>query len=186
MNQRSMFKKLFFALAIILVVLPFVVTFSAVLTGFFNKIGWYVALQDFVVPFEARLVAILLSAAGISATVTPDSSFAMLLEKGDIYLPVDLQWNCLGWQSMVLLSLTLVSGLNGHWTNASRLQVVIIGILGTFLVNISRMAVITILAFYFNSLAAIIIHDYFAALVGIAWLFFFWWFSYTFVLEERS
>jgi exosortase/archaeosortase family protein len=185
-DQKATFKKLFAAVAILLAVLPFIVTFSAALTSFFNKIGWYIALQRFVVPFEARLVAVLLRVVNIRGVVTPGSNFAMLLERpGQSYLPVSLEWNCLGWQSLVMLGLTLATGLRGNWKLLSKLEVVLVGILGTFLVNLFRMAFITALAYYVNEIAARIIHDYFAAFAALIWLIFFWWFSYSFVLEER-
>ena len=39
--------------------------------------------------------------------------------------------------------------------------------------------------YYVNSLAAQIIHDYLAAFLTLLWLIFFWWFSYSFILEEK-
>ncbi|MCH7640991.1 exosortase/archaeosortase family protein [Patescibacteria group bacterium] len=187
MNQKNTFKKLFAGVAILLAVLPFVVTFSAVLTSLFNKIGAYVWLQNVIVPFEARLVAVLLRLVNIKGVVTPGESFAMLLERpGQDYLPVILSWNCLGWQSLVLLGLTFVTGLRGDWKLSSKIEVAILGILGIFLVNVFRMAFITSLAYYWNNVAAMIIHDYFAAFVALAWLIFFWWFSYSFILEPKK
>ena len=187
MNQKATFKKLFAAMAIILMILPIVVTLSAVLTSLFNQIGWYVALQNYVVPFEARFVAVVLQLVNIKSVVTPDSSFAMLLEKPDgQYLPVILSWNCLGWQSLVLLGLTLAAGLRGNWGLTSKLEVLILGITGTFLVNIMRIAGVTALMFYWNDVAARVMHDYLAALVALIWLIFFWWFSYRFILEEQQ
>ncbi len=187
MNQKSTFKKLFAGIAILLAVLPLIVTFSAILTGLFNKMQWYIWLQDVVVPFEARLVAVLLRGANIRGVVTPGAHFAMLLERpGQSALPVQLEWNCLGWQSLVLLGLTLITGLKGAWKKLSKAEVVILGVLGTFLVNLFRMAFITSLAYYWNSVAAMIIHDYFAAFIALIWLIFFWWFSYSFILEPKA
>jgi exosortase/archaeosortase family protein len=186
-DQKATFKKLFAITAIILAILPVLVTFSAVLTTLFNKMGWYRLLQEWAVPFEARLVAVVLKLAKINGSVTPGSNFAMVLEKPDgSFLPVQLQWNCLGWQSLVLLGLTLLTGLRGPWKIISKIEVVIIGILGTFLVNIFRMAFITSLAYYINSVAAMIVHDYFAAFVALIWLLFFWWFSYSYVLDKKE
>ncbi len=97
-TQKATFKKLFAGVAILLAILPFIVTFSAVLTEVFNKVGAYVWLQDKIVPFEARLVAVLLRGVNIRGVVTPGASFAMLLERpGQSALPVALEWNCLGW-----------------------------------------------------------------------------------------
>jgi len=32
----------------------------------------------------------------------------------------------------------------------------------------------------------VVYHDYLAAITTVIWLFFFWWFSYSFVLEEKG
>ena len=186
-DQKATFKKLFAGVAILLAVLPFVVTFSAVLTEVFNNVGAYVWLQDKIVPFEARIVAVLLRGVNIRGVVTPGASFAMLLERpGQSALPVQLEWNCLGWQSMVLLGLTLATGLKGAWKRFSKVEVIILGVVGTFLINVFRMAFITSLAYYWNNVAAMIIHDYFAAFIALLWLIFFWWFSYSFILEPKK
>ena len=122
MNQKKTFKKLLAASAILLAVLPFIVTFSAILTGLFESMGWYVAIQNYVVPIESRLVAVVLRGVGIKGIITPGSSFSMMLAReGQSYLPVILSWNCLGWQSMILLGLTLTTGLNGKWKRLSKL-----------------------------------------------------------------
>jgi exosortase/archaeosortase family protein len=92
----------------------------------------------------------------------------------------------LGWQSMILLALTLVTGLRGPYTLFSKLEVIVFGVLGTFLSNLFRMALITSLAYYWNNVAAMIIHDYFAMFVALIWMVFFWWFSYAYLLDERQ
>jgi len=38
--------------------------------------------------------------------------------------------------------------------------------------------------FWFGRQVGIVFHDYFSNLMTIAWLFVFWWFSYTHVLLE--
>jgi len=187
MSSKQVFKKILAAMAVILAILPIIVTFSAALTSLFNKMDWYVALQNYIVPFEARLVVVLLRLVGISGVVTPTSGFAMLLQKpGGEYLPVILSWNCLGWQSLVLLGLTLTTGLRGDWRLISKIEVSLLGIFGTFLTNIFRMTFVTTLMYYWNEVAARVVHDYLAAFVSLIWLSFFWWFSYSYVLEEKG
>jgi len=187
MNQKEVFKNIFIIIAVILTVMPTLVTFSALLTSIFNHMQWYVLLQKYVVPFEARLVAVIIKAVGITALITPDQpSVSLLLKKSSAYIPVVLEWNCLGWQSMLLLIVTLVTGLRGNYTLMSKLETILFGILGTFLSNLFRMAFIVTVAFYWNKFAALIIHDYFAVFIALIWMIFFWWFSYAFVLEEKS
>jgi len=186
MDQKKLFKNIFIVAAILLSILPVIVTFSAVLTSLFNKMGWYVWIQDLVVPFESRLVAVLVKLVGIKGMVTSNQNFSMVLQRpGGELIPVQLSWNCLGWQSMILLGLTLVTGLRGNHTLLSKVETLIFGVLGTFLSNLFRMAFITSLAYYWNRVAAMIVHDYFASFIALAWMIFFWWFSYSYVLEGR-
>jgi exosortase/archaeosortase family protein len=148
--------------------------------------GWYTALQQYVAPYESRLVAVLIKIVGINAQLSPGREYSMVLLKGVNFIPVELQWNCLGWQSMIILGITLFTGLKGNFKIAGKIEAVILGLVGTFLVNLLRMAFILSLAYYWNSIAAMILHDYFASFVAIIWLIFFWWFSYSYVLESKD
>lgn len=185
--EKKTFQLLFAALAVLLMILPFVTTFNSVLTSVVNKIGLYRTVQNMIVPFESRLIVTLVQLLGIPAFLAPAGErAAFYLLKGKEYFPVELQWNCLGWQSLLLLGLSLLVGLQGNFTRLSRVECVLIGLLGTFSVNLFRMVFITLGIYYINTVFALLIHDYFAALTTIAWLFFFWWFSYSFVLEKRQ
>jgi len=186
-SQKQTFKLLFAALAIILALLPFVTTFNTVLTAFINSIGLYKTIQDRLVPWESSLIVTIVRWLGINAFLLPKGETgAFVIQKGSEYIPADLQWNCLGWQSLVLLILSFIAGLQGNFTKLSRLECILIGLLGTFLLNILRMAFITVGIYFVNTAFALLIHDYFAALTTIIWLFFFWWFSYAFVLETKT
>lgn len=186
MEQKQTFKLLFLGLIAMLVVLPFVTTFNSVLTELINRIGFYKVIQDNVVPFEARIVVSIIRPLGVPAFLAPmgeQADFYFL--KGREVFPVDLQWNCLGWQSLLLLLISFAVGFQGNFTKISKLECIIVGFLGTFLINIFRMVFISVGVYYVNTIFALLIHDYFAALVTVIWLFFFWWFSYSFVLEEK-
>lgn len=186
MNQKDTFKLLFLGLIGMLVVLPFVTTFNSALTELINRVGFYKVIQDNVVPFEARIVVSIIRPLGIPAFVAlPGERAAFYFLKGREYFPVDLQWNCLGWQSLLLLLISFAVGFQGNFTKLSKLECVVIGFLGTFLINIIRMVFISAGVYYVNTVFALLIHDYFAAFVTVIWLFFFWWFAYKFVLEER-
>jgi len=63
------------------------------------------------------------------------------------------------------------------------METILIGLLGTFLVNMARLALIVIILAYSRPLFAVVYHDYLAAIVTILWLFGFWYFAYSFVLE---
>lgn len=57
---------------------------------------------------------------------------------------------------------------------------------GTFWINLLRIALTVLLAAFAMPVFRIVLHDYLAAIVTITWLFGFWHFSYSFVLEERN
>lgn len=187
MNQKQTFKLLLAGLAVMLALLPFVTTFNSALTLVINKIGLYQAIQETLVPWEASLIVVIVRWLGINAFLLLKEEIGVfVIQKGNEFIPAELQWNCLGWQSLVLLIISFIAGLQGNFTRLSRLECILTGLLGTFLLNIFRMVFITIGIYYVNTVFALLIHDYFAALTTIIWLFFFWWFSYSFVLEEKK
>lgn len=186
MDQKKTFKMLLVLLVIMLSALPFVTTFNSALTSLIDKVGFYKSLQDYIVPFESRLVVGVVRFLRISAYLAkPGDIASFYLLKGRTYFPVQIQWNCLGWQSLLLLGISFAFGLEGHFTGMSKLECVAVGVLGTFLINVFRMVFIVTGAYFINSLFAFLIHDYFAALTTIIWLIFFWWFSYKYILEDN-
>ena len=178
-KQKSTFLLVFFIIAIILIILPFVTTFNELLTKVIEKSALYYPIQKYVVPFFSQIIGLLLLPFGIKYT-----AYLNGMEVNGV--PMELSWNCLGWQSLVLLGATFITGLMGNYTKMSKFECLAIGILGTFLVNVFRIAFTAILAAYFGKLFAIVFHDYFATLVTLLWLFVFWWFSYAFVLHPNS
>ena len=186
MREKQTFKTVLACFVIVMSLLPMFAALNSFFTEGLNRAGWYRPIQKFIVPWQARMVAVAISPFGIESRVTPDSTLSTfyMIKKGTS-IPVDLSWNCLGWQSALLLVVSLIAGLKGNYTNLSRLKCVALGLFGTLLLNIFRMAIIAIGIYYVNSLAAQIIHDYFASFLTLIWLITFWWFSYSYVLEEK-
>lgn len=177
--RKETFKNIFFVLAVILVILPFLTTFSEQLTGLMQKTPIYLFIQKYIVPYEVRVVALILQTFNIPVGFSADQ----ISVRGQ---PMQVTWNCLGWQSLLFLVVTLMTGLQGHFKMSSKLEAAAIGVLGTFWINIGRLVFVAILGGYFPSVFAVVFHDYFATLVTALWLFGFWWFSYTFVLEGKT
>jgi len=179
MREKRTFAIIFALLAVFLAVLPFLVSFNEVLTHLVEKFGLYMWVQERIVPLEVKMVGVLVKPFGVNYLAHSNG-----MTVNGIY--AKMTWNCLGWQSLLLLIITLIFGLRGNYTWASRIETILIGLLGTFLVNLFRLAVIVILLAYFQPLFALVYHDYLAAMVTILWLFGFWWFSYSFVLETKD
>ena len=179
--MKKTFGFLFLLTTIILLVLPLFTATSELFTTFLEKLGWYRVLTDFVVPFETRAIAGIIELFGYQVQAAPKT---VSIFRNGTWETVGISWNCIGWQSLLLFMITLFIGLQGNFTRESKIQSIMIGLLGTLLINIIRITVITYLIFNFNAIPATVLHDYFSAFVLILWLFMFWWFSYSFVLEE--
>lgn len=180
MKEKRTFALIFALLTILLVVLPFLVTFNEALTHLVEKFNLYVWVQERVVPVEVKMVGVLVRPLGID----------YVAYKGGMAVNgtyARMTWNCIGWQSLFLLIITLVAGLkSGSFTFWSKIEAIIIALLGTFMINLLRLAFIVILFTISRPVYAIVYHDYLAAVVTIVWLFFFWWFSYSFILGEKQ
>lgn len=179
MREKRTFTIIFALLAVFLAVLPFLVSFNEVLTHLVEKLNLYMWVQEKTVPVEVKMVGVLVSPFGVNYLAHQNG-----MTVNGIY--ARMTWNCLGWQSLLLLGITLVVGLRGNYTFWSKVEMILIGLLGTFLVNLFRLTVIILLLAYARPLFAVVYHDYLAAIITILWLFAFWYFSYSFVLEEKG
>lgn len=179
MRKKQTFLTIFIFAAVILAILPFVTTLNELMTRLVENAHVYQVIERYIVPWEVRLIGVLLAPFDLEFTAVPDG---MVIN--DVY--VHLSWNCIGWQGMLLLLITFVGGFQGDYTTLSKVEAALIGILGTFEVNLLRMAITSLLAVYHGQLFAIIFHDYFAAFVFIVWLIVYWWFVYAFVLQQSG
>ncbi len=180
-GAKKTFSNLFFILIIALMVLPFVTTFNEFLTRIVEDTSLYKLIQGFIVPYEVTQVKTILSLVGID-TLPGAVSF---VKNGDIQ-KVNITWNCIGWQSFVILLISLKSGFSDKFGALNKIEILLIGVLGTFLMNLVRISLVIIVLYFFGEFPAIIFHNYGSIIMTIGWLFFFWWFVYSYVLEERS
>jgi exosortase/archaeosortase family protein len=181
--EKNTFLFLFIALAVMLLLLPFVTTFNDLLTRVVMRFEWYRYFQDIIVPYIVKMIAALLSLFGFK---TAALSGLVAIEKGGKPFLVEIAWNCIGWQSFILFLATLFVGLSGKFTWISRIKAILIGFSGTFLLNFLRISLVVLLAYFFGQFPAIIFHDYFSTFLIIIWLFVFWWFSYAYVLQRKT
>jgi exosortase/archaeosortase family protein len=158
------------ACCLILVVLPFVTTYDDLLTAGAIRLGVAGPLQS-VSPVEARMVVALLQLLGVHAAAA--GSQLVVWDSGGHATNLFISWNCIGWQSLVLLGASLAVGLRGLSIEA-RVQVFVVGLLGTVLVNVLRVALVCMLAATAGRTPALIFHDYGGTLMTIGWLFAFW------------
>lgn len=184
--EKSTFQLIFVVLVIMLMFLPFVTTFNEILTKIVERAGWYTPIQNSIVPYLVRTIAVVLNLFGV---VTSQSSQTLTVRPNEMTIGgtmVYISWNCIGWQSFLLFFLTLFTGFQGNFTLRSRIMAILFGLLGTFWVNIFRIAFIVMVAHWWGRLPAIIFHDYGSTILIVIWLFIFWWVSYSYVLEKQT
>ena len=163
----------------LLMLLPFVTTFDDLLTTWALQLGANNPLQG-IVPIEARMVVGLLGAVGIHAAAS--GSHIVIWDAAGSMHTLFISWNCIGWQSLILLGISFLSGLRGQLSLEARVQVVLIGIAGTMLLNLMRVAAVAAIAATIGQTPAMLFHDYGGTLLVIGWLFGFWIFAQRWIL----
>ena len=179
--SKKAFGNLFILLVLILMVLPFFVTFNEFLTRIVESTSLFRFIEKIVVPYEVMLVRTIISFFGVE---TQPGTVAVIKDGVNQYTYI--AWNCIGWQSLVILFVSLKGGLVSGFTRASRLEALTFALVGTFLMNLARISAILIILYYFGKGPSAFFHNYISILITGAWLFFFWWVSYSFVLEEQK
>lgn len=163
----------------LLVLLPLVTTFDELLTALALRLGADNPLQA-IVPVESRMVVSLLGLAGVPAAAS--GSHLVVWDGGGSMHLLFISWNCIGWQSLVLFGVSLISGLRGGHSFESRAQVVCIGVAGTVLLNLVRVAAVAFIAATVGVAPAILFHDYGGTILFVGFLFAFWAFAQRWIL----
>jgi exosortase/archaeosortase family protein len=162
-----------------LMLLPLVTTFNDLLTTWAMGLGANNPLQT-IVPVESRMVVGLLGLVGVHAAAS--GSYLVVWDGGGAMHTLFISWNCIGWQSLVLVGVSFLSGLRGAYPLEARVQVVIIGVAGTMLLNLIRVAAVAMIAATIGVGPAVFFHDYGGTLLVIAFLFAFWMFVQRWIL----
>jgi exosortase/archaeosortase family protein len=169
------------AAAVLMLMTPFVATMDDLLAAVVQRLGLDAAVAFIAIP-EARLVVTLLNLFGVAAS----SSGATITVAGATPVALVIGWNCVGWQGLVLLGLTFAVGLRPQDGWEARIEVVVIGVLGTVIINLGRIALVAVLAAKAGYYPAIFVHDWAATLATVAWLAAFWVFAQRYVLAPAE
>ena len=167
----------------LLMVLPLVTTFDELLTSWALQLGANNPLQT-IVPAESRMVVTLLGLAGVHAAAS--GSHLVVWDASGSMHTLFISWNCIGWQSLILFGISLASGLRGGHPLESRAQVVLIGVAGTMLLNLVRVALVALLAATVGVAPAVFFHDYGGTVLFVAFLFAFWAFAQRWLLAAPA
>jgi exosortase/archaeosortase family protein len=167
----------------LLMLLPLVTTFNDLLTTWAMQLGANNPLQA-VVPVEARMVVGLLGLVGVHAAAS--GSYMVVWDSAGAMHTLFISWNCIGWQSLVLLGVSLLTGLRGRHPIEARVQVIVIGVAGTMLLNLLRVAAVAAIAATIGVTPAVLFHDYGGTLLVITYLFLFWMFAQRWILAAPA
>lgn len=182
--MKKPFLTILFITVLVLLLMPFFTTFNDLLTRLIMRLDFYKVIQNVIVPWEVRMVGVILLPFGFKPAIVGE--YLAITGRGQPLL-IEIIWNCVGWQSILFFLITLLVGLQGdQYTNFSKAKAFLTGLLGTFLINLLRIVVVVLVTYYFGQNVGIIFHDYGSTLAILVWLGFFWWFSYSFVLEEKD
>jgi exosortase/archaeosortase family protein len=169
--------------SIALLVMPVFTTFGELLTNLAMLSGIDAALGSWVAPAEAQLVHGLLSLLGYgSATSGPHLSITDGVRDVTLYI----SWNCVGWQTLIFLALTLPTGLQGEHTLLSKVEAAALGVFGIAILNVLRIGVVGLVALHFGQLPAVIVHDYGSVVATVVFLMAFWTVAYNSILEPSG
>src|SRR3989475_4000865 len=155
----------------LLMLLPLVTTFDDLLTSWALQLGANNPLQG-IVPIEARMVVGVLGLVGVHAAAS--GSHIVVWDASGSMHTLFISWNCIGWQSLILFGVSLVTGLRRGHSFEMRTQVVLIGVAGTMLLNLVRVALVALIAATIGVAPAIFFHDYGGTLLFVGFLFAFW------------
>lgn len=167
----------------LLMVLPLTTTFDELLTVWAMQLGANSPLQA-IVPAEARMVVSLLSLMGVHAAAA--GSHIVVWDGTGSMHTLFISWNCIGWQSLILFGVSLMSGLRASHSFESRAQVVLIGVAGTMLLNLLRVATVAWIAATIGVGPATLFHDYGGTIVFVGFLFAFWTCAQRWILHTRA
>jgi exosortase/archaeosortase family protein len=162
----------------LLMVLPLVTTFDDLLTAWAMQLGANNPLQA-IVPVESRMVVSLLGLVGVQAAAS--GSHLVVWDGSGSMHTLFISWNCIGWQSLVLFGVSMITGLRGA-SLESRIQLVCIGVAGTMLLNLARVSLVALIAATVGVTPAILFHDYGGTILFVGYLFAFWTLAQRWVL----
>lgn len=173
-TDMVIYSRIILVAAVAFITLPFVTSFNELLTKVVESLHLVSLIQGLTAPFLVKIIVVLLRALGIPAAGTGSYLF---ITKGLIPTSVYISWNCMGWQSFILLAFTMMTGLQGPYTSRSKLITLLIGVEGTFIINLIRILIPVLLIQYVGYLPAILFHDYFGTVMTLIWLGGFWYLS---------
>jgi len=134
--------------------------------------------------FLAHLMASMLNFFTIRASA--NSNLVTLYTKEGVHSLV-INADCTGFKGMLAYgSLAILMILDVKTTYKRKMLCTVIGLIGTFLVNILRLFTIFLAVYFVRIEAGIAVHTYLGYTLFIAWVFVFWTIAFKYLLKPRK
>jgi exosortase/archaeosortase family protein len=163
--------------------IPFMTTINDFLATIAQRTGAASFLLQTLSSTESSIIAAVLSRI-IGIHASSSGPFLSVSQAQAINAYID--WNCTGWQSWIVLGVTMLVGLYGRYTTKSKVTCIMLGVFGTFAVNLLRIITIVLVAIYVSTTQALLYHTYGGTIAAIIWLIFFWYISFKYVLKKQN
>lgn len=159
--------------SLILLTLPFYITFNELLTSIVKSIGLWYFIDRYISPIVAAMTSSMLQLMNIKASF--NGPIVYIIEPTE-NIALYIAWNCIGWQSLVIFTaISYLALKDSRLPRFEKFIIIILGLEGTLLINILRIALVGLVAAYLGKLHAIIFHDYIGSLISFGWLLGFWY-----------
>ena len=175
---------LLWVLLLSLTLIPLIGTMNDLMARAAALIGLDDFIETNISPQMAVTVAALLTYVfGVEATALGTSIY---LVEHQLPYRLILDWNCVGWQSLLLLLASLVTGLQGDHSRLSRWKCIILGLLSVALLNLLRVSLDALILKAYGPTIAVAFHDYATLPLTFLWLAGFWYISTNYILTPRG
>ena len=94
-------------------------------------------------------------------SMSPLRKLSSPLTRANLYIG----WNSVGWQSLVLLLFSGVTGLEGDWTPKSKLKCTLLGLESIVVINFTRIVAIALVLLKWGPSSAVMFHDHLSQLL---------------------
>ena len=155
--SSSILKWTIWILLVALSVLPLINNMNDIMAKLAMTTGLNIYLKRNVVPTMTSTISILLRHVFQIENIAVGSS--VFVKAHEVYHELYIGWNCVGWQSLILLLFSIVTGLAGDWSLKSKLKCSIIGLESIIAINIARILAIAMVLIKFGPGTAVLFHD---------------------------
>ncbi len=183
MRRISVLTWLLWLSAIALSILPLIQTLNDLAAFLAMRLGLDSVLMR-LSPIASRFIAALLQY--IFRVPVSVYGASIYLEMGGIPREVYLDWNCLGWQGLLLMAIALAIALQGDYTAESKAKTTLLGLEVFIAANAARVLIPCLLLTHFGYRAALLFHNYLATPLILAFISLYWHLSTNFILQPKT